>query len=542
MWYPFGTLKGIREVFSHWKVVNLDFDARVPIPFSIFPSSYRSDVAAKPSQLTQTHVEGEISLPHRQERVGREGLEEDVQSSYSQTLQLPPPPQRQERYLEEEVRIHREEEDDRRSQFRPSRKEEVYIREERRWVFWYFIHIYFLILLRFSPTPAHTHASRHIHKTPMIFTVSQPFLLLFSSFSRFYNIRFWSDRKLPKSSSAQLTINWVSVRQICQLSCFYYDAQSNDLPLVPQPPPYPFLHGAIFPLMCWHSNAHRSIFFINLTFLFSWPFRPEHKHKHHSASFDFDTPHHHRHFEASIDRDSDRHHKHTEVNLEFPHRHHHHRRHSEVDFQFEREREPRRYQRTEVDVEVHRPQKSPHETEIDFVERQYRSRYQPSYKEESVYETTVDPPARSRVSEPNRFEEVRVTETTVDPPSHSPARSHFSSKPKSVYREDIIDEVVVKEPRHSKHSHVEDVRVSEEVVKTAPAPPKSTTGSAFKPINLDMGYYDDEGKSNTVVCFLYTLPWTLNKCHQGIITPCVEVTNLEEDVPVDTRTQLTLLI
>jgi len=27
------------------RVANLDFDARVPIPFSVFPSSYRSDAA-----------------------------------------------------------------------------------------------------------------------------------------------------------------------------------------------------------------------------------------------------------------------------------------------------------------------------------------------------------------------------------------------------------------------------------------------------------------------------------------------------------------
>ncbi|GLI81008.1 hypothetical protein PoHVEF18_009377 [Penicillium ochrochloron] len=39
--------------------VNLDFDARVPIPFSVFPSSYRSDAV---SETTQTRVEGEVQL------------------------------------------------------------------------------------------------------------------------------------------------------------------------------------------------------------------------------------------------------------------------------------------------------------------------------------------------------------------------------------------------------------------------------------------------------------------------------------------------
>ncbi|RAL64932.1 hypothetical protein DID88_001524 [Monilinia fructigena] len=114
--------------------------------------------------------------------------------------------------------------------------------------------------------------------------------------------------------------------------------------------------------------------------------RPEHKHKHHSASFDINTPHHHRHFEASFERDSDRHHKHTEVNIELPrrehnHHHHHHPRRpsSEADYQLERVRQPSRYEHSELDSESEFsvPQKSPTETQIDFVERQYRSRTQP---------------------------------------------------------------------------------------------------------------------------------------------------------------------
>ncbi|KAM3083697.1 hypothetical protein ACMFMG_002190 [Clarireedia jacksonii] len=284
---------------------------------------------------------------------------------------------------------------------------------------------------------------------------------------------------------------------------------------------------------------------------------PEHKHKHHSASFTLDTPHHHRHFEASIERDSDRHHrhfeasiekesdhhhhhehehkhkhtelsielphhhhehehehehkhKHTELSIELPHRHNHHdhpRRHSqseysqsehslsEVDFELERARQPRRYQRTEVDLEVTRPIKSANESEIDFVERQYRSRYQPSFKEESVVDVTVDPP-RSRVSEPRYTEEVvRVTETTVDPPSHSPARSSFSShRPKSIYREEIVDEVLIKEPRTPKHIHTEDIHITKEVIKTSPSTPKTPT-TPFTPLNLEMGYYDEEASA-----------------------------------------------
>jgi len=50
------------------RTVNLDFEARVPIPFSVFPSSYRSDAV---SETTQTRVEGEVNFD-RTSRVGRE--------------------------------------------------------------------------------------------------------------------------------------------------------------------------------------------------------------------------------------------------------------------------------------------------------------------------------------------------------------------------------------------------------------------------------------------------------------------------------------
>ncbi|EED17512.1 Woronin body protein HexA, putative [Talaromyces stipitatus ATCC 10500] len=50
------------------RTVNLDFEARVPIPFSVFPSSYRSDAV---SETTQTRVEGEVEI-NRTSRVGRE--------------------------------------------------------------------------------------------------------------------------------------------------------------------------------------------------------------------------------------------------------------------------------------------------------------------------------------------------------------------------------------------------------------------------------------------------------------------------------------
>lgn len=59
--------------------VNLDFDARLPIPFSVFPSTYRSDTSV--SEETNIRVEGQADLPLRG---GREGIV-DSRYSYSAT-------------------------------------------------------------------------------------------------------------------------------------------------------------------------------------------------------------------------------------------------------------------------------------------------------------------------------------------------------------------------------------------------------------------------------------------------------------------------
>ncbi|KAK5637008.1 hypothetical protein RRF57_012720 [Xylaria bambusicola] len=86
-------------------VVNLDFEARVPVPFSIFPRTYKEAAeASAQTKTTETHEELEIKLPAKPEKAGREGQ----YSSISASAQLPP--RRQERYSEEEVRITREEE------------------------------------------------------------------------------------------------------------------------------------------------------------------------------------------------------------------------------------------------------------------------------------------------------------------------------------------------------------------------------------------------------------------------------------------------
>ncbi|KAH8886754.1 hypothetical protein GQ53DRAFT_768985 [Thozetella sp. PMI_491] len=84
-------------------VVNLDFEARVPVPFSVFPSSYKEDKADKTTTTTtQTHEEVEFKLPNK---AGREGQ----YSSFQAQAGLPPRGE-QRRFSEEEVRITREEE------------------------------------------------------------------------------------------------------------------------------------------------------------------------------------------------------------------------------------------------------------------------------------------------------------------------------------------------------------------------------------------------------------------------------------------------
>ncbi|RDW62384.1 hypothetical protein BP6252_11817 [Coleophoma cylindrospora] len=129
---PFGKSKGIREdVLSHLNIVNLDFDARVPIPFSVFPSSYRSDAQGLGQQITETHVEGEIRLPGTHSRVGREGQYSSV------SAHLPPRRDQREEWVEERVEIREED-----HHHRPSRREDIYIREEHR--------------------PDHKHTSTHI--------------------------------------------------------------------------------------------------------------------------------------------------------------------------------------------------------------------------------------------------------------------------------------------------------------------------------------------------------------------------------------------
>lgn len=108
-----------------YKAVNLDFEARVPVPFSIFPSSYRDDdkkESGKTSTSTTTHEELNLHLPHH--KPGREGSQ--VSSSYSAAAADLPPRREQHRYSEEEVFVTREEDRYR----RPGVHREEYYREE----------------------------------------------------------------------------------------------------------------------------------------------------------------------------------------------------------------------------------------------------------------------------------------------------------------------------------------------------------------------------------------------------------------------------
>ncbi|KAL8739712.1 MAG: hypothetical protein Q9190_007513 [Brigantiaea leucoxantha] len=103
---------------------NLDFDARVPIPFSVFPSSYRSNVE---EETTRVRVEGEANLPSSASRVGRED-QETRYSSYSASIGKKDNRDSRSRYDREEIRVYEEDRDR-----RPHREENVIVHEEDRY-------------------------------------------------------------------------------------------------------------------------------------------------------------------------------------------------------------------------------------------------------------------------------------------------------------------------------------------------------------------------------------------------------------------------
>ncbi|KAK2062942.1 hypothetical protein LY76DRAFT_632966 [Colletotrichum caudatum] len=89
------------ETPTTW-AANLDFEARIPVPFSVFPSTYKeSETQTQTQTVTQTHEELEIKLPEKKPlKPGREG---QYSSFTATTEQLPP--RKEQRFTEEEVRI-----------------------------------------------------------------------------------------------------------------------------------------------------------------------------------------------------------------------------------------------------------------------------------------------------------------------------------------------------------------------------------------------------------------------------------------------------
>ncbi|KAI5464560.1 hypothetical protein BGZ63DRAFT_451753 [Mariannaea sp. PMI_226] len=136
-----------------FQVVNLDFEARVPVPFSIFPSTYRDQQSQTQTTTTTTQVQEEVEIKPPKPQAGREGQ----YSSFSATTEVvSPQPQREEqRYSEEEVRITREEERYRRpgvqQQQQPQQRFEEYKHEE------------FILQDSRRPEPASQYTTSHAH-------------------------------------------------------------------------------------------------------------------------------------------------------------------------------------------------------------------------------------------------------------------------------------------------------------------------------------------------------------------------------------------
>ncbi|KAI7762249.1 hypothetical protein LZL87_006644 [Fusarium oxysporum] len=115
-------------------VANLDFEARVPVPFSIFPSTYRES-ESHTQTVTETKTHEEVEIKPQQPQAGREGQYSSVSVTAEQV-----PPRGEQRFSEEEVRITREEERYRRPGVQKFEHEEEHftIREDsRRYVRFY---------------------------------------------------------------------------------------------------------------------------------------------------------------------------------------------------------------------------------------------------------------------------------------------------------------------------------------------------------------------------------------------------------------------
>ncbi|KYG45464.1 hypothetical protein M433DRAFT_254681 [Acidomyces richmondensis BFW] len=102
---------------SSSSVHTLDFDARVPVPFSVFPSTYKNEQAT--AEVTQVKSDERISV----QGAGREEFREDRR--YQQG-----PSRRDDRYTREDIRIS---ETDRYRPGRVRREENIRITEDDRY-------------------------------------------------------------------------------------------------------------------------------------------------------------------------------------------------------------------------------------------------------------------------------------------------------------------------------------------------------------------------------------------------------------------------
>ncbi|KAF5621833.1 woronin body major precursor [Fusarium sp. NRRL 52700] len=102
--------------------------ARVPVPFSIFPSTYRES-ESHTQTVTETKTHEEVEIKPQQPQAGREGQYSSVSVTAEQV-----PPRGEQRFSEEEVRITREEERYRRPGVQKFEHEEEHftIREDSR--------------------------------------------------------------------------------------------------------------------------------------------------------------------------------------------------------------------------------------------------------------------------------------------------------------------------------------------------------------------------------------------------------------------------
>jgi hypothetical protein len=127
---PEGLLKKNRPLCAS-QVANLDFEARVPVPFSIFPSTYKEGETQTTTETTTTTQQVEIQQTQQKpQQAGPEAQYTSVSVTGPPPPQQPPRPRPEQHYTEEEIRIE--------ESYRPSRPgkfyQETHYHEENRYV------------------------------------------------------------------------------------------------------------------------------------------------------------------------------------------------------------------------------------------------------------------------------------------------------------------------------------------------------------------------------------------------------------------------